>query len=502
MRAHDYKQRVCIVEKDALGGTGLWNGALASKTMWEVAEQYITYRRVSLSISRTRQRATDFTPLHISQVHRVVHEACLDKATQMRHQLDTVGIPVFQGHASFRDPYSLLIEPTTATAATAATAPGSRLVVPAPPVVHAKHFIIATGSKPREHPTVKVDGEFILTSDHISSLKRFPDSMVILGAGVIGCEYATIFSKFKQTKVYLIDKAERILPFEDMDISARAAMSLKRRDVVLHSGCGLDSMVVRNGMVEYVVVDSTSRAKKTVRVDRALLSIGRVPNTASLKLANAGIEVNDKGNIVISDVVGTSQPHIAAVGDVTADLSLVNVGEIEARYAVHRFYSQSKRKPSFADKDGKFVYENVSSIMFLDPEIAAVGFNETMAQRAGIAYRAAVYDFALVSRALAMRNTQGCVKLLVTNDAEMRILGIRAAGPHASSLIEVVSLMVRSHRPITDLSELLTAYPSVAEALSECVRMLLGSSIMKPLAFPRHLRVFEWKPGMPKTTEF
>jgi dihydrolipoamide dehydrogenase len=395
-------------------------------------------------------------------------------------------LQVFRGHASFLDPHSLAVRD-----------PASGAVVS---TVHAKQFILATGSKPREHPTVKVDGEYILTSDHIASLRRFPDSMVILGAGVIGCEYATIFSKFKQTKVYLIDKAERILPFEDIDISARAAMSLKRRDVVLHSGCTLDSMVVRDGMVEYVVVDSQSKAKKTMRVDRALLSIGRVPNVDGLELQRAGVELTPKGLIAVHDVVGTSQPHIAAVGDVTADLSLVNVGEIEARYAVHRFFSQSKRQPSFVDQAGKFVYENVSSIMFLDPEIAAVGLNETMAQRAGIAYRAAVYDFAMVSRAIAMRNTQGCIKLLVTNDSEMRILGIRAAGPHASSLIEVVSLMVRSRRSIADLSELLTAYPSVTEGLQECVRLLLGSSIMKPLAFPRHLRVYEWKEGMPKTT--
>jgi dihydrolipoamide dehydrogenase len=366
--------------------------------------------------------------------------------------------------------------------------------------VRAKYIIIATGSKPRQHPTVKVDGEHILTSDHIASLRRFPDSMVILGAGVIGCEYATIFSKFKQTKVYLIDKAERILPFEDADISGRCAMNLKRRDVTFHSGCTLDSMAVRNGMVEYVVVDTLSKAKKTVRVDRALLSIGRTPNVDGLRLDNAGVKLNSDGVIDIHDVVGTSQPHIAAVGDVTADLALVNVGEIEARYAVHRFFSQARRQPNFLNQSGKFAYENVSSIMFLDPEIAAVGLNETMAQRQGIGYRAAVYDFALVGRAIAMRHTEGCVKLLVTNDAEMRILGIRAAGVHASSLIEVVSLMVRTRRSILDLAELLTAYPSVTEGLQECVRLLLGSSVMKPLAFPRHLRVFEWSPGMPKTT--
>lgn len=101
MRAMDYKQRVCIVEKGPLGGTGLWNGALASKTMWEVAENYITYRRVSIGLSNTRKRPEEFTPLHISQVHRIVHQSVKEKAAQLQHQLQVLDVPVFRGAASF-----------------------------------------------------------------------------------------------------------------------------------------------------------------------------------------------------------------------------------------------------------------------------------------------------------------------------------------------------------------------------------------------------------------
>merc|ERR1719197_168978 len=107
-------------------------------------------------------------------------------------------------------------------------------------------------------------------------------------------------------------------------------------------------------MVEYVVSDNVSGAKKTLRVQKALLSIGRVPNVENLGLDKAEVALNDRGHIELRDVVGTSQPHIAAVGDMTADMSLVNVAEIEARYAAHRFFSPVRRQPHFLDDHGRF----------------------------------------------------------------------------------------------------------------------------------------------------
>ena len=127
--------------------------------------------------------------------------------------------------------------------------------------------------------------------------------------------------------------------------------------------------------------------------------------------------------------------------------------------------------------------------MFLDPEVAGVGLNETQAQKKRLPYRVAVYDYSLVNRAIAMRSTSGFLKLLASDDEEMRILGIRVLGVHASTSIETVSLMIRQSRSVRDLAELLHPHPAITEGLQDCVRMLLGTSIMKPQVFRSQLRV-------------
>ena len=173
-------------------------------------------------------------------------------------------------------------------------------------------------------------------------------------------------------------------------------------------------------------------------------------------------------------------PHIYAVGDVTLDLALVSIGEIEGRRAVDHMFGEVTEPLS---------YENVSSIMFLTPEVAGVGLNELQAQEQRIPYRVAVYGYQLVNRAIAMRATQGFVKLLVSNDDELRLLGIRAMGAHASTSIEACALLIHQGRSVRDLAEMLHPHPSVTEALQDCVRMLLGTSIYKPEVFTSALRL-------------
>lgn len=344
--------------------------------------------------------------------------------------------------------------------------------------VSANDFVIATGSRPRLLDDVAVDGKRIVTSDHIMRLGRFPKSLVIVGAGVVGCEFATIFGNFGRTKVYLIDRAERILPFEDDDVARLCAKNLEARGVTVHRRARLVSLECAGDEVEYVI-EHTSGGRETIRVDCALISIGRVPNTEGLGLDRAGVELDDRGHIVDDDT-RTSVPHVYAVGDVTLDIALVNVGEIEGRHAAERIAGTAK---------GTLSYENLSTIMFLDPEVAAIGLNEQTAQKERIPYRVAVYDYALVNRAVAMRATDGFVKLLVTDDEEMNILGMRALGAHASTTIEAVSLMIRLGRSVRELAELLHPHPAITECLQDCVRMLLGTSIYKPEVFTSHLRL-------------
>ncbi len=466
MRAWDYGKRVALIERGPLGGAGIHNGALASKTMWELSRDY---RR---ALARDRGFVASEVHVDYGQVAHCVESACAEKTEQIVRQIaacreplpgHTGSIRLYVGSARFEDPHVLCIDGAEA---------GDRHRI------YAENVILATGSHPRTLAHLPVDGVHVLTSDHILRLDRFPRSLVVIGAGVIGCELATIFANYGQTKVYIIDRAERILPFEDEDVAGLCATNLESRGVTIHRRATLERLEVVDGEVAYTIRHHTGGIE-TIRVEKALVSIGREPNTSGLGLDRAGVRLSPQGHILGEDTQ-TTVPHIYAVGDVTLDIALVNIGEIEGRHAVDRLFGQIERPLS---------YENISTIMFLDPEVAAVGLNELQAQKARIPYKVAVYGYGLVNRAIAMRATTGFIKLLVTDCDDMRILGMRALGAHASTSIEAVSLMVHHHRSVRELAELLHPHPAVTEALQDCVRMLLGSSIHKPHVFKKELRL-------------
>jgi dihydrolipoamide dehydrogenase len=465
MRSYDLGKRVALIEKGALGGAGVHNGALSSKTLWELSRDY---RRV---LRNDRGFHAHAITLDYKQVCQCVHEAVAEKVGQLERQLAALEKPQdgsgslqrIAGSARFIDPHTMLVQGPDGTSRRTLTA---------------DHFIVCTGSRPRSLPDLPIDGHHILTSDHITSLSGFPRSLVVLGAGVVGCEFATIFANYGQTKVHLIDRAPRILPFEDDDVARVCANNLEHKGVTVHGHCRLVSMRVVDDQVEYVI-EQHGGGHETIRVDAALISIGRVPNTTGLGLEDIGVQLTPTGYIVNDDTC-TTVPHIYAAGDVTDDIALVNVGEIEGRHAAERIAGAAAQTLS---------YENLSTIMFLDPEVAAIGINELTAQERRIPYRVAVYGYALVNRAIAMRSTDGFVKLLTTDDPEPRILGMRALGVHASTMIEGVSMMIQHGRSIRELAELLHPHPAVTEGLQDCVRMLLGSSVYKPSVFTSELRL-------------
>jgi dihydrolipoamide dehydrogenase len=461
MRGLDFGKRVALIEKHKVGGAGIFNGALSSKTLWEMSEAY----------QQTRETRHGYTvrdcelsyPAVITEMHRAV----ADKHGQLREQINyfrrSGQLTEYQGHGKLLDTHRIEI----------ALPDGST------EVIHAAHIILAIGSRPRYLPDIPIDEKIILTSDGVASLPDFPKSIVILGAGVIGCEFATIFSNFGRTKVFLIDKEDRILPFEDEDISHALAGNLERNGVVIHRNSALASMKVVDGRVEYAL-DYKDGRRETYTVDHALVSVGRIANTDNLGLDAAGVKLNERGYCV-DDETQTTVPNIYAVGDFTADISLVNVGELEGRYAVERIFGQPKRS---------LIYENISTIMFLNPEVAAVGLNETQAKKRGIPYRMAVMNYRYINRAIAMGKTGGFFKILVSDDDEMKILGMRVMGNHASSTSQAVALMIAMNAGIEQLAELIFPHPSVPEGLQECARMLMGKSIVKPEVFNLDLRCY------------
>ncbi len=461
MRAIDFGKRVALVERNKVGGAGIFDGALSSKTLWELSESYQQTHNTNLGYT------VYDSEVHFSSVMHQAHRAVAEKHVQLKKQISyfqkTGQLSFFNGHAKFASKNEIDIT----------DAEGGKQTI------WAENTVMAIGSRPRYLPHIPIDEKIILTSDGVSALADFPKSIVILGAGVIGCEFATIFSNFGKTKVYLIDKEERILPFEDEDISHAVAANLEDNGAVIHHGASLEKMSIVDGKVEYVLTFNDGR-KETHTVEKALISVGRVSNHENLGLEAAGVTLNERG-CIDDEHTRSNVPNIYAVGDFTADISLVNVGELEGRHAVERMFGQPKRE---------LVYENISTIMFLNPEVASVGLNETQARRKKIPYRLASMHYRYVNRALAMHKLDGFFKILVSDDDEMKILGMRVMGPHASSTIMAVALMISMDIGIEHLAELIFPHPSIPEGIQECARMLMGTSIVKPEVFNLDVRCY------------
>jgi dihydrolipoamide dehydrogenase len=468
MRALDFDKKVLLIEKSKLGGAGIYDGALASKTMWEYSEKINTVREIS---------GDDIIKkITYKEVHKTVNEAIFERKFQLTCHLRLLQeqskkklITYIKGKGSLLSEHEVEIHKENGETE----------------VVYSENILITTGSRPRKLHNICVDEKIILTSDGIHHLEKFPKSLVILGAGVIGCEYATIFSNFGKTKVYMIDRADRILPFEDEDLANVVSDNFQKNGVVIHHRAKLERMEIIDGEVEYEISHPDGK-KETLRVENALLSIGRVPNTENIGLDKVGVKLNESGYIWENDTQ-TNIPNIWAAGDVTGRIALVNVSEREARHAVVRM---------FAGPIPPIVYDNISTIMFLNPEIAAVGMNEQEARAKGITYKLAKVDFSTIARAIAMRKTTGFFKIMVTNDEEMKILGMRAVGEHASSAIQAVALLISMNKGIDEITNLMHPHPSITEGIQECVRMLKGKSIFKSSVFKDKLQCYCCEEGV------
>jgi dihydrolipoamide dehydrogenase len=344
-------------------------------------------------------------------------------------------------------------------------------------------YILATGSRPRSFPGVTVDQQRILDSDGVLNLTAFPRRLVIIGAGIIGCEYATIFSNFGQTRVYLVDYADRVIPYEDEDISAFVSSKLADNGVTIYHSAALRSIAPRQGHLE-VVLDFDAGYSEVVEADAALIAIGREPNLQTAGLEKAGVSLDARGYLE-RDKHGRVAENIYAVGDLGRHPALVNIAETEARYAVEHIFGLEQRPPNF---------NNMSTVMFFRPAVAAVGLNEKGCQKRGIAYRVARYSNALLPRAIAMRALDGFVKIIAGDAAPQPILGMRAAGPQASNTIMAIAMLMDQGRGIADMLKVMYPHPTMSEGIQECLRLLAGNSIYKRQAFPKHIQIRRWCP--------
>ncbi len=464
MRAVDFGKKVLLVERKKIGGAGVYDGVLTSKSLWEQALKTASIREMIPAYE-----------VNIDSIKKIINEAVYERKTQMTlhlQLLQTLPKKLFsyeKGSASLLDKHRVLITKEDGKTKEAS----------------ADHILIATGSRPRIPANIEVDEQTIVTSDGIKNLDRFPESMVVLGAGVIGCEFATIFSAFGKTKVFLIDKADRILPFEDEDVADIVKKNLEAQGAHVHHGASLKRMEIKKGKVEYEL-EYKNGACEVLTVDKALISIGRVPNVEQLGLENAGVTLTSRGTIW-NDDTQTNISNIYSAGDVSTEVALVNVGEREARHAVVRMFGPTVKPLS---------YKNISTIMFLNPEVASVGMSEQECVAKNIPHKVVKLDYSINARAIAMRKTTGFFKIIVTNDNGMRILGMRVIGEHASSAIQAVAYLIHTNQGIRELADMMHPHPSIPEGVQECLRMLLNKSIYKPYVFKDKLKCFVCENGV------
>jgi len=470
MRAIDFGKRVCLIERDKVGGAGVYNGALSSKTLWEISQKVASVNDTINSKGRE--------PFHLnwSEIKSTLDEAVFERKFQYScHikllQTETMNslLTYERGEAQFISEHEIEI-----------THDGEKKIV------YGEKIIIASGSRPRTMPNVLVDEKTVMTSNGIDKLEEYPKSLVIVGAGVIGCEYATIFSSLGKTKVYLIDRADRILPFEDEDISVIVSENLEEKGVTIHHNASLERLENLGNEVEYEL-KYPDGSTEIIRVEKALLSIGRVPNIESLNIQAAGVSMSKRGIHIGDTDTQTNVPHIFAVGDVSGRIALVNMGEIEGRHAVERAFDSIKEP---------LKYDNICTIMFLQPEVAAVGMNEQQCIEKNIPVKVVKIDFSVIARAIAMRKTEGFFKIIVSNDADMKVLGMRAVGEHASSAIQAIGLLIKLNMSIAVIAELIHPHPSIVEGIQECVRMLLNKSIFKSSVFKDQLACYSLVDGV------
>lgn len=476
MRGVDFGKKVAIVEARNIGGAGVFNGALTSKTMWELSSDYAV-----ASVVDRGYRASHLT-VDYSEVKKTVIQAAKNKQYQMMSQIETFSLnnkiteagslTLIRGVARFKDAHYILIDLCDRNACQQ---------------ISGDYFIIATGSRPRSHPSLRTDGVRIVNSDQLLNLKKFPERMLIVGSGIIGCEFATIFSNFNQTEVHLLDRAHRVIPFEDNDVSDFVSDGLEGNGVHIHHTANFRTVRKKADALD-VVLDYDDGHSRVIEVDVILVSIGRVPNTDQLCLDNINITPSARGYLDINTECALddfNKCHIFAAGDVTGHKALYCVAEEQGRHIVEAIWGNVAYPLD---------YSHLPTLMFFKPELASVGLNECQLRARKIPYRVGYYSNALVNRAIAMQNTRGFVKIVISDDGKNRILGMRAGGPQASAFITSIAYLINQDLTVEDVLRNTHPHPSVTEGIQECLRLLMGMSIYKPEVFPEEIMVRHWQP--------
>lgn len=422
-------KRVAMVERDhVVGGVCINTGTIPSKTMREAVINLSGYReRAYFGGSYGQRRVITIDDL-LLRCQTVVK----NEIEVTRHQLTRNGIEIITGLASFIDPHTIAVNDDEIAKK-----------------VTAQNIVIAVGTSPVRPPNLPF-GRALLDSDSILNLDRIPRSMCVIGGGVIGLEYASIFAALG-VRVTLIDKRDRLLSFVDSEVVEALSYHLRSLRVTFRLNEEVESISVE-GTGADMQVQTRLKSGKSIVTDRALYSAGRTGNTAALNLENAQIGSDARGKITVNDQYQTSQPHVFAVGDVIGFPSLASVAMEQGRIAANvAFGRQLHSVPDL------FPYG-----IYTVPEISVLGKNEDELTSAGIPYEIGKAHYREIARGQIIGDSTGFLKILFSPD-DHKVLGVHIIGEGASELIHIGQAVLAFGGTIDYFVDTVFNYPTLAE---------------------------------------
>ncbi len=425
-------KRVALIEKEnVVGGICTNTGTIPSKTLREAVLHLSGYRERSIYGSAySNKEAPTINDLLFRANHVIRHENDV-----IRHQLLRNGVDLIDAKAA-------LIEPNIIAASTK-TGQGQR-------IISTDKIVIATGTKAAQDAGVPFDGQTVFTSDDMLGLKRLPKSLAVIGAGVIGCEYASIFATLG-VRVTLIDKRDHLLPFIDQEISDSLAYQLRQQRVALRYSEEVASLeLAENNNGRQVIIKLTSG--KTVVTSAALYSIGRIGNSEELNLESVGLKTDDRGRLKVNSSYQTDVPNIYAVGDVIGFPSLASTSMEQGRIAVCNAFNHP-----YVSMAGLFPYG-----IFTIPEISMVGRTEEDLTKAGVPYEIGRATYREIARGQIIGDQIGLLKLLIHVETH-KILGVHILGEGASELVHIGQAVMAHEGTVEYFINSVFNYPTLAE---------------------------------------
>ena len=445
--------KVTLVEQEGIGGTCLNWGCIPTKTLKATAEKLeFLHQAAQFGVKLAAAPELDWPAVgaRLNKVKETLRGGLAKTCAGL-------GIELLSGRGRLLSASSVAVD----------LADGSQTEI------KADFIILATGSRPAGLPGMAIDGEHILSSDHALRLQDLPKKLIIVGGGVIGCEFACIFRTFG-LEVSIVEGLDRILPLPGVD----AAMSrllfreMKKMKIGLYLGATVNKVTPADdgGIVAHLAPspfidgDPPAPLPETLEGDRLLLTVGRAPNTDGLGLAEAGVNLDNRGWITVDDRLRTSAPNIYAIGDVLGPkhVMLAHVASFEGETVVANILGQ----------DRAMDYRVIPSAIFTMPEVGSVGLSEDEAVAQGLNVRAGSLLVRELGKAQAANEIAGEFKIIV-DAATDKILGAHVIGPHATELIAVMGLAIAQGATLADIRHTIHAHPTLSEGWHE-LAMSLG----------------------------